>query len=101
MRIDVRPNHEPDEVEERDPQLVGQEGLREGERERRRDPADFHHGHEAGADGGADLVEGAGAGDDGHGGEVDDVLDGGDLGERLASAVIRMDQWNIRSGWRR
>jgi hypothetical protein len=26
------------------------------------------------------LVEGAGAGDDGHGGEVDDVLDGRDLG---------------------
>lgn len=34
MRIDVRPNDEADEVEERHPQLVGQEGLREGERER-------------------------------------------------------------------
>ena len=68
MRIDIRADHKADEVEERHPRLLREEGLREGECEWRRDPGDFHDGHEAGAHGGADLVEGAGAGDDGHGG---------------------------------
>lgn len=68
MRIDVRPDHKPDEVEERHPRLVGQECLRKGEGEWGGDPGDLHDGHEACADGGADLMEGAGAGDDGHAG---------------------------------
>lgn len=68
MRIDVRPDDEADEVEEGHPRLMRQESLREGEGQRGRDPGDFHDRHEAGADGGADLVEGTGARDDGHGG---------------------------------
>ena len=79
MCIDVRPNDEPNEVEERHPSLVGQEGLCERESQRGCDPGDFHDGHEACADGGADLMEGACAGDDGHGGQVDHILDGRDL----------------------
>ena len=59
--------------------MLRQEFLRERQSKRRGDPADFHNGHETRADRGADLVEGACAGDDGHGNEVDGVLDGGDL----------------------
>ena len=66
MRVDIRANNEADEVEERDPGLLWEESLREGKCERGRDPGDFHDGHEASADGCADLVEGTGAGDDGH-----------------------------------
>lgn len=47
----------------------------EGERNRRCDPGDFHDWEEAGAPGGVDLMEGAGAGDDSHHAEVDGVLD--------------------------
>ena len=68
MCVDVSSDQEPNNVEERYPGLLRQEFLGESERERGCDPTDFHDGHEAGADGGADLVPGSGAGDDGHGG---------------------------------
>lgn len=64
--VNVCADEEADDVEERNPGVFGQELLRKGEGERRGEPRDFHDGHEAGADGGADLVEGAGTGDDGH-----------------------------------
>lgn len=97
--VDVRANHEADEVEERHPGLLWQEGLRKGERDRGRDPGHLHHRHEAGTNGRADLVEGARAGDDGHGGEVDGVLDRGDLEarqrpeprSRVAGLTMRFD----------
>ena len=79
MRVDVGADDEGDDVEEGHPHVLGQELLREGERDGRRDPADAHDGDEAGAHGGADLVPAARARDDGHGGEVDGVLDGRDL----------------------
>jgi len=79
MRIDVRPNDKSDQIKKRHPNLMRQEGLRERQRNRRGHPRDFHDRHEARAHGGADLVEGARARDQGHGGEVDEVLDGGDL----------------------
>lgn len=86
VRVDIRADDEAEEVEERHPGFVGEEGLGEGQGDGRRDPGDLHDGHEAGADGGADLVESAGAGDDGHGGQVDYVLDWGDLeGEQAVS----------------
>lgn len=71
MRIDIRANAESHDIEEWHPCLLRQELLRERQRDGRGDPGDFHDGHEAGANGGADLMPGAGAGDDGHGGEVD------------------------------
>ena len=71
MRIDVGPNTERHNIEEGHPRLLRQELLGEGQSDGRGDPGHFHDGHEAGADGGADLMPGAGAGDDGHGGEVD------------------------------
>ena len=80
MRIDVRANDKPNNIEERHPGLLREEGLGESQSDGRRDPGNFHDGHEACADGGANLVESAGARDDGHAGQVDDVLDGGDLG---------------------
>lgn len=78
--VDVGANDEADEVEEGNPELVGEELLGEGEADGRGDPADLHDLPEADADGGTDLVDSAGAGDEGHGDEVDCVLDGGDLG---------------------
>ena len=72
---------------------MGQESLRESEGQGRCDPGDFHDGHEACAHGGADLVEGAGAGDDGHGGQVDDVLDWGDLAGYISECGTRA-QWS-------
>jgi hypothetical protein len=79
VRVDVCADDEADDVEEGDPGGFWEELLGEGERDGRHDPADFHDGPETGFDGGAHLVEGAGAGDEGHGDEVDAVLDGGDL----------------------
>jgi hypothetical protein len=79
VRVDVCADDEADDVEEGDPGGFWEKLLGEGERDGRHDPADFHDGPEAGFNGGAHLVEGAGAGDEGHGDEVDAVLDGGDL----------------------
>lgn len=77
--VDVRPDDERDQVEEGDPSRLGQELLRKGQADGRGNPADAHDLPEPDAHGGADLVEGAGACDERHGGQVDAVLDGGDL----------------------
>lgn len=87
--------------------MFREELLRKREGERGGDPADFHDGHEARADGGADLVESAGAGDEGHGDEVDGILDWGDLrvgGTRETSVSawpFRMRDVGRRVGWGR
>jgi len=78
--IDVGADDKRHEVEEGQPGVLGEELLRKGKAERRRDPADAHHLPEADADRGAHLVERPGAGDDGHGDEVHRILDGRDLG---------------------
>ena len=80
MGIDVRPNDEANDVEERNPSLLREELLRKGKRDRRCDPADAHDGPEAGADGRAHLMPGACTRDEGHRREVDGVLDWRDLG---------------------
>lgn len=77
--VDVCADAESDGVEERNPSLLGQELLRKGEGDWRSDPSDTHDGHEAGTDGGTDLMPGASSGDDGHGGQVDRILDRRDL----------------------
>ena len=59
--------------------MFWQKLLGECQRQRRDDPADFHDRHEAGSDGRSDLMEGPGASNDSHGGEIDCVLDGCDL----------------------
>lgn len=79
VRVDVGTDEEADDVEEGYPGLLGQELLGKGQGQRRGEPADLHDRHETGANGGADLVECASTGDDGHGGEVDGILDGRDL----------------------
>jgi hypothetical protein len=79
MSIDVCTDDESDHIEERHPSLLGKELLREGKCDRGGDPADSHDGPETGADSGAYLVPGAGPGDEGHAGEIDGVLDWGDL----------------------
>jgi hypothetical protein len=98
VRVDVCADDEADDIEEGDPGRLWQELLGERERDGRNDPADLHDGPEACFDGGANLVEGACAGDEGHGDEVYAVLDGGDLGrwllhvlglERSASELTR------------
>lgn len=77
--VDIGSNEETDDVEERHPGVLGQELLGKGQGQWGGDPADLHDGQEAGLDGGANLVEGARASNDGHRGQVDAVLDGGDL----------------------
>ena len=79
MRIDVGADDETDNVEEGHPGGLGQELLGECQRDGRDDPADLHDRPETGPDGRLDLVEGASARDEGHGDEVDAVLDGRDL----------------------
>ena len=76
--VDVRADDEGDDVEEGDPRGLGQELLGEGEAQGRGDPGDLHDLHEADADCGADLMVGASARNEGHGHQVDGVLDRGD-----------------------
>jgi hypothetical protein len=76
VRVDIGPNDKSDDVEERYPYVLWEELLRECQRNRGDDPADLHHRHEASLDCRAYLVESARAGNDGHGNEVDCVLDG-------------------------
>ena len=59
------------------------ESLRKQERNWGGAPGDLHDGHKPGLDGSAHLVEGAGASDNGHTGEINGVLDGRDLSERI------------------
>lgn len=80
--VDVGSDEETNDVEEGHPGVLREELLGKGQSQRGGDPADLHDGHEAGADGGADLVEGARTSNDRHGAQVDGVLDGGDLLER-------------------
>jgi hypothetical protein len=77
--VDVGADDEADDVEEGQPQLVGEELLGKGQADGGGDPRDAHDLPEADLDGGADLVVCAGAGDEGHGDQVDAVLDGGNL----------------------
>ena len=77
--VDVGADDERDEVEEWHPGLLGQELLGEGEADGARNPADAHDPPEADVQGRSNLVDGAGAADQGHGYEVDRVLYGSDL----------------------
>ena len=79
VRVNVGADHECHDVEERYPSLLGKELLGKRQRDWRSDPADLHDWHEAGPDGGTDLVEGPSSGDDGHGSQIDGVLDGCNL----------------------
>jgi hypothetical protein len=85
VRVDVCANDERDNVEERHPRLLWEELLGKREADGRRDPADLHDGPEAGLDCCSNLVEGARAGDDGHGDEVNAVLDRRDLSRGLVN----------------
>lgn len=69
--VNVGSNDECDKVEEGNPGLLGKELLGKGQAEWGGDPRDAHDGPETGLDCCADLVEGAGAGNDGHADEVD------------------------------
>jgi hypothetical protein len=88
MSVDVGSNDKRDDIEEWHPCLLWEEFLRERECEGAGDPADLHDGKEACAYGSANLVEGARAGDDSHGSEVDGVLDWRDL---LNAREVRRD----------
>ena len=79
LGIDPGANDKSNDIEERHPSLLRQELLGKSQCQGRDDPANFHDRHEAGSDRRSDLVEGPGAGDDGHGSEIDCVLDGCNL----------------------
>jgi hypothetical protein len=90
VSVDVGSNDEPDDVEERHPGLLGQESLRKRQGDGRGDPRDLHDRHEAGAHGGADLVERTRSSNNGHAEEVYGVLDGRDLRDRVSQCSARM-----------
>jgi hypothetical protein len=94
VRVDVCAYDKSDDVEEGHPSRLGQELLRKSQRDGGDDPADLHDGPEACLDGCAHLVECAGASDQGHGDQVDAVLDGGDLGT-LVFAGVGSQQRNV------
>lgn len=79
LRVDPGANDKGNDIEEWHPSVLRQELLGKGQCQGRDDPTDFHDWHEAGSDRRSDLVEGPSAGNDGHGSEVDCVLDGCDL----------------------
>ena len=79
VRVDVCTNDESNNVEERYPSVLWKEFLGERQRNGRHDPANLHDRHEAGLDGGTNLVEGTCTGDDSHGDKIDSILDGGYL----------------------
>ena len=79
MCIDVGTDHKGDDIEKRYPGVFGQELLSKRQRQGRRDPADLHHGPETYFDCSSQLVVCPCAGDEGHGGKVDHVLDRGYL----------------------
>lgn len=91
MGVDVGSNEESNDVEEGHPGVLGEELLSEGQAQGRGDPADLHDGHESSLNGGANLVDGARTGNNSHGGQVDAVLDGGDLEKRgyISKAQVR------------
>ena len=66
MSVDVRSNHKGNNIEERHPGLFGKKLLRKGKCDGGGDPADPHHGPETSTDGGAYLMPGTGASDEGH-----------------------------------
>jgi len=66
VSVDIGSNEETDDVEEGNPGVLGQELLGKGQSQWRGDPADLHDGHETRANGGANLVECARTGNDGH-----------------------------------
>jgi hypothetical protein len=79
VRIDVCADNEGNNIEEWNPCLLREELLGKRQADGRGHPADLHDWPEAGLDRGPDLVEGASACDDGHGDQVDAVLDRRDL----------------------
>ena len=95
VRVDICTDDESDDVEERHPGVLGEELLRKGQGDGRDDPADLHDRHEAGLDSRAHLVEGARARNDGHGNQVDAVLDGRDLGALAGS--MSLYHWWVRA----
>jgi hypothetical protein len=100
LRVDPRADDEGEDVEKGHPCVLGEELLGERQCQWRGDPADFHDGHEAGSDGRSDLVEGSGSGNDGHGGEVDAILDRSDLCDVVVSRHMMMqDSSRLYHGW--
>lgn len=102
VSVDVGSNDETDDVEERHPGLLGQESLRKRQGDGRGDPRDLHDGHEAGAHGGADLVERTRSSNDGHAEEVYGVLNGEIYGiGSVGAALTCTSVGNLRGGLRR
>ena len=77
--VDICADNETDNIEERNPELVGEELLGKGQADGRRDPRNLHDLPEADLDGGPDLVEGTGSSNQRHSNEVNAVLDRSNL----------------------
>lgn len=75
LGVDVGADEETDNVEERNPGLLGEELLRECERDGGGNPGHLHDWHESSLPCRVDSADVARTVDDGHGGKVDTVLD--------------------------
>ena len=96
LSIDICANDECDEVEERNPGVLRKELLREGQGQRRCDPADFHDRHEASSHGRPNLMPRTGSSDDSHASQIDGVLNGRNLRERAHVSKL----WQCASAMR-
>jgi hypothetical protein len=85
--VDVGADDEADDVKEWHPGVLRQELLREGESDRRSDPAHLHDRHETGLDSCTDLVNRPSTRNDSHRREIDYVLDRRDLENALSVDV--------------
>lgn len=72
--VDIRSDDEGDDVEEGYPELIWEEFLRKGQADWRRDPRHAHDSPKADLDGRSHLVVCASTGNEGHGDQVDAVL---------------------------
>jgi hypothetical protein len=87
--VDICSNAKPDNVEERDPGVLGKELLRESESQRGSNPADLHYGHETSFPGRMDLMDCPCTSDNRHRDQIDRVLDRSDLHDALEVIEIR------------
>jgi len=78
-RVDVGADDERNKVEEGHPCVLGKELLGKGQAERRCNPADAHNFPETNLDSRPHVVEALSASNNGHGDEVDGILDRSNL----------------------
>lgn len=98
-RVDVCADDERHDVEEGDPELIREELLGESQADGGGDPRNTHHLPKANLDGGTNLVVGTSTGNESHGDQVDAVLNGSNLGLRLATRCKSFSAHSDDASW--